>query len=154
MLAGEQVRLICSPLGRCRESARLIAPALGVAWDRVQQDERLKELCYGTWQGRTIADIQRDDYSFYEQRAADLWNTAPPEGETYRDASRRLSSWLRSLTPQTTVVVGHGCSGRILRAVHVGNDSIAVDAPNQSHDTIVELSAPRQYRELDLTGQV
>jgi len=53
------VRIIAGPLKRTREGAALAAQACGFA-GAVEIDERLKEIDYGVWGGRSDAEIAED----------------------------------------------------------------------------------------------
>ena len=58
-LAGERIeRLIASDLGRARQTAAPIASRLGIA---IECDPGLRERNYGIFEGRTYAEIERED---------------------------------------------------------------------------------------------
>ncbi len=58
-LAGERIeRLIASDLGRARQTAAPIASRLGIA---IECDSGLRERNYGIFEGRTYAEIERED---------------------------------------------------------------------------------------------
>jgi broad specificity phosphatase PhoE len=73
------VRVVSSPLQRCRETAA----AFGAD---VEVDERWIELDYGDWDQTPIADVPRDDWARWR---ADL-DFRPPAGETLRELGVRV----------------------------------------------------------------
>jgi len=50
--------IVCSPLGRTRETARIIAAELGFDISAIRSDERLREVSLGQWDGHTRAEIE------------------------------------------------------------------------------------------------
>jgi probable phosphoglycerate mutase len=62
-LSGERIeRLIASDLGRARQTATPIASRLGIA---IEFDPGLRERNYGIFEGRTYAEIEREDPEAY-----------------------------------------------------------------------------------------
>ena len=96
--------VVTSPLERARESAQIIASALGVA---LREDSDLEEVKFGRWQGHTYDEVMRDpDYHFY---AADPCGVPTPGGETIVDVqSRGLAALERAEPGQRTLFVSHG----------------------------------------------
>ena len=50
--------IVCSPIGRTRETARIIGVELGFELSTIRSDERLKEVSLGQWEGHTHAEIE------------------------------------------------------------------------------------------------
>ena len=100
--------LYTSPLDRALETARLIGRDLGLA---PVPDERLVELNYGDWEGKTIAEIQRTDPATYRAWVANPAAVAPPKGETGEELVRRVAPFLDQIVSGRTrgnvVVVCH-----------------------------------------------
>ncbi len=67
-LSGEKIDyIVASPVLRTRETAELLAKQLGLTPDRVLFDERLREVGFGSWEGRPISDyLTATDYSGVE----------------------------------------------------------------------------------------
>lgn len=84
--------IIGSPLGRARSTASIIGKALGI---ETSEDARLSELGFGSAEGSTLAEIDQRWPGFLEERRKDKWNRAWPDGENYRDADRRIESFVR-----------------------------------------------------------
>jgi 2,3-bisphosphoglycerate-dependent phosphoglycerate mutase/probable phosphoglycerate mutase len=78
-------RLISSDLRRAADTAELVGQACGLP---VKFDARLRETHLGRWQGRTVAEIERD-----EPGAISTWRSdpawAPPGGESRVDVVLR-----------------------------------------------------------------
>lgn len=114
-LLPESFALHASPLAR----ARLLAEALGTP----RLDDRLKEIHFGEWEGRSFAQIG----SAIDDWAADPMGFRAPGGESAREMAARALAWLgeeiadrprfpeesldstsdRAL-PEVVVVVAHG----------------------------------------------
>jgi len=107
-LLPESFALHASPLAR----ARLLADELGTPC----LDDRLKEIHFGEWEGRTFADIG----SAIDDWAADPLGFRAPGGESPREMAARVLQWLEveigdrhqfpkpSTAPEHLVVVAHG----------------------------------------------
>lgn len=100
--------LYTSPLRRAFETARLISDAIGL---ESIVDERLAEINYGRWEGKTLDEIIADDPPLYEAWKADPGKMAPPEGETGIEAQQRVVPFLEALAErhrgQRVAVVFH-----------------------------------------------
>jgi broad specificity phosphatase PhoE len=86
--------LYSSPLRRALETACLIGEAIGMA-PRV--DERLVELDYGQWEGKTQAEIIQHDPNTFRAWDDDPGKIAPPGGESGLEALQRVVPFLNSL---------------------------------------------------------
>ncbi len=108
-------RLVCSDLTRARESAEVLA----TVWDHplpVPTDPRLREMDFGAWEGRTWAELERDDAPAFGAWMAE-WQTARvPGGEGFGDVIARVASWLgeQATGGGELVVVAHAGSIRAL----------------------------------------
>jgi broad specificity phosphatase PhoE len=98
------VRVVTSPLGRCRDTADAIAAAGGVP---VEVDERWIELDYGELDGVPFADLPAELWSAW--RADIGW--CPPGGESLAALGRRVRAGARDLVgdarDRDVVVVSH-----------------------------------------------
>ena len=72
-----------SPLARTRETAEIVRRGLCVPAPDYTLDERVREIAYGDWEGRTWKEVRRDFPAEAKAREADKWNHAPPNGESY-----------------------------------------------------------------------
>lgn len=108
-LAGERVeRIVASPLGRARETALIVAAAIGAA--APVYDDDLREVSFGVEEGRPMGP-------WYEQWLAGA--ATPDGGEPFDALGRRAARALvRHLRPEhATLFVAHGALFRALRAV-------------------------------------
>lgn len=132
-LAGAGVaRVRSSHLRRARETAEIVAAGLGLP---VELDERLAESDRGAWQGRLLAEIERE-----EPDAWRAWRRAGarfrfPGGESLAEHSARVAAALAEVArgPLPALCVCHGgtirCALALARpegldsfhAVEVGN---------------------------------
>jgi broad specificity phosphatase PhoE len=108
-----------SPLGRTRETAELARKAIGLPATRYNLDDRLKELTFGDWEGKTWAELRSVDRNMVKARATDKWAYVPPRGESYAMLRDRIAGWLKSVN-QDLVVVSHGGVARVLLVLLAG----------------------------------
>jgi broad specificity phosphatase PhoE len=125
-------RLVCSPLGRARQTAGFIAASLGLA---VEIDERLAEIAFGEWEGRLRDEVAPQYPGLF---ASPEWLFSPPGGETYEGVRTRVVSFLEDLPPEPdrrVIAVSHGVTGRVLRGVYTGlsrHDTLMQDVPQDA----------------------
>ena len=105
---------VCSPLRRARRTAELLRPAMPVGIDSA-----LREMSFGIWEGRTLADLRADGgESFAAAEAAGL-DFQPPGGESPRTTMARLAGWTAALR-EPVVAVSHKAAIRALLALATG----------------------------------
>jgi len=107
-------RLVCSPLGRCRESAAIISKRLCVT---VEVVSALAEIHLGAWEGLTVAEVRNQFPGQYEARGADIAHYRPEGGESFQDLLDR--TWppfaeLASAGDDRVAVVAHSGVIRVL----------------------------------------
>ncbi len=84
-------RLVSSDLTRARDSAAILAAAWHVP---ATTAPRLREMDFGTWDGRPWSDLERDDPAALAAWMA-AWHDAPtPRGESFGDLIARTATWL------------------------------------------------------------
>ena len=103
------LRFCRQPLVRTRETMEIIRSAMGLDPDSYRSDDRLKEIHFGEWQGRTWDELRAERPDEITARFDDPWNAvAPgPGGESFAMLSTRVQGWLK-LVKQDTIVVTHG----------------------------------------------
>jgi broad specificity phosphatase PhoE len=106
---------LSSPLGRARQTMELARPALGLGVQGYAIEPRLIEICFGQWEGFTIAQLRSRDPERVALRAHDKWHFAAPGGESYEAVAGRMRDWYDSLS-RDTVVTAHGGTARGLMA--------------------------------------
>ncbi|MFK7943772.1 MAG: histidine phosphatase family protein [Paracoccaceae bacterium] len=102
-----------SPALRCRLLAEALANHMSAS---LSFDDRLWEMNFGEWEGLTWSEVPR---SQSDPWAADVWNTAPPGGETFAKVCERVENALSDVA-QDTLVVAHGGVIRAARIVLAG----------------------------------
>ncbi len=137
-------RLITSTLGRCRQTAALVAHSLGFDQDRIEPEPRLMEHAYGHWEGLTPEEIEARYPTVWRAREVDRWSVTVPGGENYSLVATRVQSWLDEVAEEDRlIVVSHGSSGRILRGLYAGLPREKISALSQRHGEIHCLSDRR-----------
>jgi len=113
----DSVRLFCSPLFRCQQTAAVISDTVGINFERFIFDERLKERSFGDWQGLTDSEIIAKYPEAWAARELDVWNYAiSGGGENYPALVVRVSEWLGEQPANSRILlVSHGQTGRALR---------------------------------------
>ena len=109
--------LYTSPLLRARETAAAMAGATGL--DAVVLDE-LAESRRGAWEGRTLADLEREDPALFAAFRAGDPGFAFPGGESTRDQTVRTRVALDRIGagPLPAVAVTHAGIIRAALALH------------------------------------
>ena len=121
--------LWASPTGRALQTMAVLAEHLELDWHQVRTDERLVEIGMGSWGGRYYADLTAEVGDVV--LPGGLLKCAP-DGERYGAIATRVASWLADTAddPGDRLVVMHGISSRVLRAVATGAAiDPACDAP-------------------------
>jgi phosphoserine phosphatase len=113
-----------SPLSRARQTAEKIA---GFHSLKVNPLEGLIDMSFGSWEGRTLEEIKRDEMELYP-----LWRDQPhrvqfPGGESLdkvRDRSMAaLEELIRSHLEKTLVLVSHRVINKVLICAVLGLDN-------------------------------
>ena len=86
--------LYSSPLKRAVDTARFISERIGL---EPVVDDRLVELDYGQWEGKTLEEIRKNDPKTLRAWEADPGRVAPPGGESGLEVQQRVVSFLNSL---------------------------------------------------------
>jgi len=94
-LSSEKVDLIfSSPFTRTRETAEFIADKLGVPKEEIVFDERLRELGFGSYEGRTVDDY----FQFFKGRKREeIFSYAPEGAENRQQAKNRTGKFLKEV---------------------------------------------------------
>lgn len=108
---------VASPLGRCIRTMGLVRQGLNLDPETgFTRDDRLREITFGQWEGKTFDELQALDQQAVTEREADKWGFVPPGGESYQMLSQRMRPWLESLD-RPTVAVSHGGVSRAVRGL-------------------------------------
>src|SRR5690348_3884474 len=76
---------VVSPMRRALETREIVAP--GVPYEIW---EALREVDFGSWEGKTLEWLERNDAERLAQRRGDPVRFRPPGGESFADAEPRL----------------------------------------------------------------
>ena len=136
----DDFRVVCSPLGRARETAALILGRLNAPAGTLTMDDLLRELSYGAWAGLTLDEVERRFPGAQAARRAAHWTYRVPGGESYADGAARARAWLeRQNDPTNTVVVTHEMMSRCLQKAYLGLDPATALERKHPHLVVVEL---------------
>ncbi|WKW52447.1 histidine phosphatase family protein [Rhodomicrobium lacus] len=106
---------VSSPLLRTRQTMEIMRETMGLPKAGYATDDRLKEISFGEWEGMNREEIDAVAKDLHASVEADRWNKAPPAGQSFRDYSAQVLSWLAEIR-RDTVVVAHGGTSRVVRA--------------------------------------
>lgn len=121
-----------SPFPRCRESAEMVAEALGLGAEAVVIDERLGELNFGVY-----SDQPSSMYGAWEERTDDWFADAPEGGESQKEVKRRFGEFLyeleSTLRDERVLIVTHSIGLKSLQMVAEGVDDERAKVHAQEH---------------------
>ncbi len=111
-----------SPLRRCAEFAQELSSHLVLP---VKTDERLKEIGFGCWEGRTSEDIKRDDPNKLQNFWRDPIKNRPDGAETLASFQLRVrAAWQDICAEQSgrrVLIVGHAGITRMILSLVLGS---------------------------------
>ncbi|MAM12192.1 MAG: histidine phosphatase family protein [Rhizobiaceae bacterium] len=116
-ILGDDSRLydfVSSPLSRTRETMERARAAMGLTPELYRTDDRLKELSFGDWEGRTLEEVAGFSPALLHEREKDKWAFVPPgaDAESYEILSWRIGAWLKDVVGPTVCV----CHGGVIRS--------------------------------------
>jgi broad specificity phosphatase PhoE len=141
LLAGRSFsRVLASPLSRALETARLAGFG-----DRVAVDDDLREWDYGTYEGRTRAEIAR------EVPGWTVWSHPIIGGETLAAMGRRADGVIAALLPTggDVLVFSHGHFLRVLAARWIESEPVEASRLELWTATISELGWEQERRVIE-----
>ena len=106
-----------SPLQRARRTAELLQPSAAVT-----VDSALREMSFGVWEGRTLAELRAAGGAAFAAAEAAGLDFQPPGGESPRTTMARIGVWAGSIarTGEPVVAVSHKAAIRALLALATG----------------------------------
>ncbi|ABI39750.1 Phosphoglycerate mutase [Shewanella sp. MR-4] len=126
-----------SPLGRAVQTAEIICQQIGFPVERLQKDERLKELGLGDWEQVRVPDIKQNQPELNE--LAD-WYTYAPNAESFASISERIQDWLKDpAVPERVIIVSHALSGAVFRGIYANLDYHDLWAQEMPQDAFFKL---------------
>ena len=102
-------RIVSSPLRRCRKLAEFVSARVDLQFDI---DPRLKEMDFGSWEGRPWSEIERSEIDAW---AADFFHARPHGGESVATLQARVRNALEDLRDQDSSIL-IVCHAGIIRA--------------------------------------
>ena len=131
-----------SDLGRAYQTAEIIGNKLNI---EVEKTEALREMNFGTWEGRIIKDIIVEDPELYK-----MWRNEPhlakiPQGETLSQIKERTDAFIKEINEKYDgkhiVLVTHSLCARIMLLSFLDSDVKNIYRINQANTAlnIIEL---------------
>ncbi len=108
-------RILSSDLVRARDTAEAAGRACGIP---VQTDPRLRELRFGIFEGRTIAECAEEHPEIVAEWRSGAFDFAPPGGETRRELMARAGSLLAGVLADPPGHLALFTHGGVLNALH------------------------------------
>ena len=134
-----------SDLGRAYQTAEIIGNKLNI---EVERTEALREMNFGTWEGRIIKDIIEEDPELYK-----MWRNEPhlakiPQGETLSQIKERTDAFIKEINEKYDgkhiVLVTHSLCARIMLLSFLDSDVKNIYRINQAN-TALNLIELRDY---------
>lgn len=101
--------IVTSPMQRCIPFARELADRYQIP---MHSDERLREISFGAWEGRTAEDVMASDGEKLRRFWANPVASTPPGGEPVTEFNHRVveswQHWKHKLAGQKVLIVCHG----------------------------------------------
>jgi broad specificity phosphatase PhoE len=108
-------RIVSSDLSRARDTAAPLAASLGLA---VEADPRLRELSFGIFEGRSVADCEQTHPAIVARWRSGDFDFAPPDGETRRALMTRTRAVLDEMLAAPEEHIALFTHGGTLNALH------------------------------------
>jgi broad specificity phosphatase PhoE len=122
--------LWCSPLARARETAEIVAQAIGL---EPREDARFAETETGSWTGRSFAEVQAEDPEGFAGFIGADPRFGFPGGESFAQQAQRVAEGLADVRAGAlpALVVCHRGVIRLALVAATGDPAVARDAiPN------------------------
>ena len=121
-LRDEVELIVCSPLVRCRAPAERWAKEAGLS---LVVEERLVELSYGEWEGKTPEEIEQQWGELFRRWRENPAGLRPPGGEAPEELWARVRAWwdeMRQGALNRVLVITHSGPLRVLVSLVLGGD--------------------------------
>jgi probable phosphoglycerate mutase len=135
-----EVKLFASPLGRAKETAKIIAKQSGLEASQIIFEENLQEVNYGIFEGKTKAYCQEVYAKAFAKREANKFTYVLEGGESYENVFVRLKRWLALVQEEKEiVVVAHEMINRALRGIYRNLPTEEMLTLRQPNDMLIKL---------------
>ena len=129
-LRARTVRILTSPLQRCRQTAEEIHRVLsdgGIILSEPIVVEALHEIDLGEWEGKRVREIRERFPEEYEARGHALGTYHPPGGESFLEAGVRFQKAIEAYLPdldesESLLIVAHAGVIRAYLSLLMGRD--------------------------------
>jgi alpha-ribazole phosphatase len=115
--------IYASPLQRARETAAPVAARAGLT---VEIDPDLREIAYGSWEGRKEAEVAASEPEAFHAWSQNPGHFAPPGGETAFQIAARAAAAIGRIRDRHTdgkvLIVSHKATLRVLTCALLGID--------------------------------
>ncbi|MBI3779238.1 MAG: alpha-ribazole phosphatase [Gammaproteobacteria bacterium] len=143
--------IVSSPLSRCTSFASALAERRTVP---LQIDERLREMDFGDWEGRTAAELMAtapDDLTRFWQNPL---HCSPPRGESLLSLRKRvLAAWNEIVDRQRPVlIVTHGGPIRVILNHVLGTPPERLMEINVPHAAMFSLRVSKNHVQMEMAG--
>ena len=131
-----------SDLGRAYQTAEIIGNKLNI---EVEKTEALREMNFGTWEGRIIKDIIEEDPELYKMGRNEPHLAKIPQGETLSQIKERTDAFIKEINEKYDgkhiVLVTHSLCARIMLLSFLDSDVKNIYRINQANTAlnIIEL---------------
>lgn len=136
----EDFKFFSSPLGRAKETALIVCDTLHLQSDKIIFDNRLQEVNYGLFEGKTKAFCQEHYAQEFEEREKNKWSYTLDGGESYEMVTARLLDWLEEVKEQKHILlVAHAMVSRALRGIYCDYPVEKMLKLEHRNDTVIKL---------------
>ncbi|MGD2119301.1 MAG: histidine phosphatase family protein [Chromatiales bacterium] len=133
-------RILSSPMSRCREFAEAVADKFQID---LQIDERLKEVGFGEWEGKTAEQLLQQDADIFKRFYFDPVKHRPAGAEVLQEFRQRvdaaLQAALQNFPQQRILLVAHAGVIRAAIANTIGANDAALYRLSIGNAAIVRL---------------
>ncbi|CAA6798422.1 MAG: Phosphoglycerate mutase family (Rhiz) [uncultured Sulfurovum sp.] len=134
------VKFFSSPLGRAKDTAKIIARLNDMNTSDIIFEEAIQEFNYGIFEGQTKEYCKTQYALEFKERETDKFNYIVEGGESYVKVYERLNIWLKSIqNEKVIVVVAHEMINRALRGIYCGMESNEMLTLRQANDVLIKL---------------
>jgi alpha-ribazole phosphatase/probable phosphoglycerate mutase len=148
--SGQWDQIVCSDLKRCADFADEISQRFNIPCDK---EPLLREISFGTWEGRTADEINTEEPGAVERFKLDPVNFQP-EGAEPLDLfeARVLSAWnciVEKYQGKRILVIGHAGQIRMVLRINFGialDGMFRLDFPNASITRLIINHDPQMVR--------
>ncbi len=121
-LSEEDIDVVyCSPLGRTKKTAEILLEGKDLS---IKEDERIKEINMGKWEGTKSEEIKERFPELY----SDFWERPhiyePISGESFHELKERVFSFVEEVLEkhddENILIVSHGCASKVMMSYFEG----------------------------------